>query len=84
MPIAVNSAMSMEEEARAVELAMQRAKGKILLVEDNRSKIWMKDGQIYKYMPGANRRWNCRKLNAKQLVKIAPARRILEVLQEAY
>ncbi len=83
MPIAVNSAMSSDEEARAVELAMQRVRGKILLVEDDRSKIWLKDGQIFKHMPGANRRWTCRKLNARQLVKIAPARRILEVLQEA-
>jgi len=73
--------MSADEEAKVVELAMQRVKGQVLLVEGDCFKIWLRGGQLYRHRPGAIRGWTCRKLNARQLVKIAPSRRILEILQ---
>lgn len=70
-------------EIRAVELAMQKAKGQVLLVEDGYSKIWLQNGQLYRQRPQAGRSWICRKITAAQLVRIAPARRVLQVLSES-
>lgn len=70
------------DEIRSVEAAMQKVKGQVLLVEDKHSKIWLQNGQLYRQRPQAGRSWICRKITAAQLVRIAPARRLLEILRE--
>lgn len=70
------------DEIRSVEAAMQKVKGQVLLIEDSHSKIWLQNGQLYRQRPQAGRSWICRKITAAQLVRIAPARRLLEILRE--
>lgn len=70
------------DEIRSVEAAMQKVKGQVLLMEDSHSKIWLQNGQLYRQRPQAGRSWICRKITAAQLVRIAPARRLLEILRE--
>jgi len=71
------------DEIRSVEAAMQQVKGQVLLVEDSHSKVWLQNGQLYRQRPQAGRSWICRKITAAQLVRIAPARKLIQVLSES-
>ena len=61
----------------------QRASKDMILVQDSDSRVCWINGQLKRHTPGARARWTCRKITPLQLVKLAPARRIMEALGEA-
>ncbi|MDD2754417.1 MAG: hypothetical protein PHS80_02700 [Methanothrix sp.] len=75
--------MNIEDEAQFVEIALQRANRDMILVQDSDSRICWHNGQLLRHQPGAGKGWTCRKITPLQLVKLAPARRVIEVLGEA-
>jgi len=74
--------MNIEDQAQAVERALQRANRNVVLVQDNYSRICWRNGQLLRHRPKAGRSWICRKITPMQLVKLAPAKRIFETLEE--
>jgi hypothetical protein len=68
--------MNIEDEAQFVESALQRANRDMVLVQDRDTRICWRNGQLLKY-----RASKCRRITAMQLVRIAPARRIMEILK---
>ena len=72
-----------EDQAQAVERALQRVNRDMILVQDSDSRVCWINGQLKRHTPGARARWTCRKITPLQLVKLAPARRIMEALGEA-
>lgn len=74
--------MSMMNEPRLLAAALARIKVPVLLAEDDFSRICWTGAELLRYRPGARRGWTCRKITARQLAKVAPALRVLEVLQE--
>jgi hypothetical protein len=81
---ALMSEMDIEEEAQAVERALQKVGKNMILVQDKEYRICWHNGQLKRHTPGARRSWTCRKITPMQLVKLAPARRVMEVLGEAF
>jgi len=75
--------MSIEAQAQAVEMALQRVDRNVVLVQDRDTSVCWRNGQLKMHRSGAGRSWTCRKITARLLVKIAPARRVMEVLGEA-
>jgi len=73
--------MSIDDEARAVELALQRVNRNMVLVQDTDSRVCWINGQLKIHRPGASSRWTCRRISVNRLVKIAPAKRIMEILK---
>ena len=74
--------MNIEDEAQFVERALQRANKDMILVQDSDTRICWRNGQLFRHRPKAGRSWTCRKITPLQLVKLAPARRVMEILQE--
>ena len=75
--------MNIEDQAQAVEAALRRTtKNMVLLVEDSYSRVCVRNGQLLRHRPKAGRSWICRKITPMQLVKLAPAKRIFETLEE--
>jgi len=74
--------MNIEDEAQFVEIALQRVNRNVVLVQDRDTRVCWINGQLKRHTPGASPRWNCRKITAMQLVKLAPAKRIFETLEE--
>ena len=74
--------MNIEDEAQFVERALQRANKDMILVQDSDTRICWRNGQLFRHRPKAGRSWTCRKITSLQLVKLAPARRVMEILQE--
>lgn len=75
--------MSIEAQAQAVEMALQRTNRNVVLVQDRDTSVCWRNGQLKMHRPGAGRSWTCRKITARLLVKMAPARRVMEILGEA-
>lgn len=75
--------MNIEDEAQFVEIALQRANRNVVLAQDSESRICWHNVQLLRHQPGAGKGWTCRKITPLQLVKLAPARRVMEVLGEA-
>jgi len=75
--------MSMDEQARVVEAALGRTTKNMVLAQDSDTRICWRNGQLLRHRPKAGRSWTCRKITPMQLVKLAPARRVMEVLGEA-
>jgi len=73
--------MNIEDEAQFVERALQRVNRNMILVQDSDTRICWRNGQLFRHRPKAGRGWTCRKITSLQLVKLAPAKRIMEVLE---
>jgi len=73
--------MNIEDEAQFVERALQRVNRNMILVQDSDTRICWRNGQLFRHRPKAGRSWTCRKITSLQLVKLAPAKRIMEVLE---
>lgn len=76
--------MNIEDQAQAVERALQRVNKNVVLVQDRDTRVCWYNGQLKRHTPGARRSWTCRKITPMQLVRMAPARRVMEVLGEAF
>ncbi len=74
--------MSIEDEATALEAALQRVGKDVILVNDGDFTISWSNGRLLRHRPWAGRSWTCRKITSRQLIKIAPYKRLLQVLQE--
>lgn len=75
--------MNIEDQALAVERALLKVNKNVVLVQDRDTRICWINGQLKRHTPGASPRWTCRKITPMQLVKLAPARMVMEVLGEA-
>jgi len=75
--------MNIEDEAKVVEAALRRTTKNMVLAQDSDTRICWRNGQLFRHRPKAGRSWTCRRITAMQLVKLAPARRVMEVLGEA-
>lgn len=76
--------MNMAGQAQALEEALLRVSRDVVLVQDRDTRVCWHNGQLEMHRGGAGRGWSCRRITAEQLVKMAPAKRVLEVLGEAY
>lgn len=71
--------MNIEDEAQFVERALQRVNRNVVLVLDRDTRVCWHNGQLLR-----KRASKCRRITAAQLVKIAPARRLIEILGDAF
>lgn len=74
--------MNIEDQALAVERALLKVNKNVVLVQDRDTRVCWINGQLKRHTPGARRNWTCRKITPMQLVKLAPAKRIFETLEE--
>ncbi|MFB3764849.1 MAG: hypothetical protein ACE14P_06320 [Methanotrichaceae archaeon] len=70
------------EEIMALYTAIGQNRKDTVLVEGGNFTVCLEQGRIIQHCPGAGKTWNNRRISAQRLARIAPIKRVIEVLQE--